>query len=181
MLQPKDLVATLVLGLSRPKDGHLSIAALAGLLNRQASPVHKSLQQSVEARLVSRSGATSNASVMYTARREAVREFVQHGVRYVYACRLLPRVRGIATAWSAPPLCDHINSTAATLVVWPDSSGDARGEGIEPLHASALFAARRNPVVYAAFALIDAIRVGQARERRIATELFSSLIDEHMR
>lgn len=116
---------------------------------------------------------------MYSVRREAVREFVLHGVRYAYPVRLAERARGIRTAWSAAPLSEQISATE--LVVWPDPEGDARGDSVAPLHESVLVVAKKDPVIYQALALIDGLRVGQARERRLASELFSKLLDEHMR
>jgi hypothetical protein len=152
-------------------------------MERPLSSVHKSLQQSTAARLLTheQSAFQRAALVTYSVRREAVREFVLHGIRYAYPARLGARVRGITTAWSAMPLSGHIISPTDLLVVWQDPEGDARGESIEPLHESALVVAKKNPVIYQALALIDGIRVGQARERKLASELFSALLDEHMR
>lgn len=152
-------------------------------MERPVSSVHKSLQQATAARLLTHKQSTvaGAAVATYSVRREALREFVLHGVRYVYPARLGARERGITTAWSAMPLSGQISSPPELRVVWPDPEGDARGESVEPLHASVLVVVKKNPVIYQALALIDGIRVGQARERKLASEMFSALLDEHMR
>ena len=52
--------------------------------------------------------------------------------------------------------------------MWPDAEGTVRGEGLRPLYRSVPGAARRDPGLYELLALVDAIRSGRARERKIA-------------
>lgn len=52
--------------------------------------------------------------------------------------------------------------------VWPDPAGTVRGESFEPLHRAAPEAARRDPGLYELLALLDALRGGRARERKLA-------------
>jgi hypothetical protein len=47
---------------------------------------------------------------------------------------------------------------------------------LEPLYPSAVDAARRDPVLYECLALVDAIRVGRARERALAVDLLRKRI-----
>ena len=53
-------------------------------------------------------------------------------------------------------------------VVWPHPEGEVYGDAIEPLCRSAPLAASRDPVLHRRLALIDAFRVGRARERMLA-------------
>jgi hypothetical protein len=160
----------------------IAISSLATFMGRPVASVHKSLQHATLSRLI-RHDVTrilGHHAVSYSVRREALREFILHGVRYAFAARPGARVRGTATAWSTAPLSGELNPTSGQNVVWPDAEGDMRGESIAPLHDSALVVSKRSPVMYQALALIDAIRVGQVRERKLASELFSKLLDEHM-
>ena len=58
-------------------------------------------------------------------------------------------------------------------IVWPAADGDVRGQAIEPLYASAPNAARKDSELYQMLALVDALRVGRARERNMAAEELS--------
>jgi hypothetical protein len=49
-------------------------------------------------------------------------------------------------------------------VVWPDSSGDVRGESPAPLYKSAPNAVRRDPELYELLVIADALRAGRTRE-----------------
>jgi hypothetical protein len=55
--------------------------------------------------------------------------------------------------------------------VWADDEGSVRGESIEPLYPSAPRAAREDPKLYELLALVDALRIGRARERKLAEAL----------
>jgi hypothetical protein len=52
--------------------------------------------------------------------------------------------------------------------VWPDATGPEVGAQIEPLVPTAPALARRAPELSDLLTLADALRVGQARERRLA-------------
>ncbi len=107
--------------------------------------------------------------------RRALAEFLVHGLKYVFPARCGPIVRGIPTAHAAPPLSDLLSDAGPSLV-WPDPSGDVRGESIEPLHKSVPGAARKDSSLYRSLALIDAIRVGRARDRKIAAKKLQEMI-----
>ena len=104
--------------------------------------------------------------------RAALEEFVLHGVRYAFAPKRTGVVRGLPTAYAAPVLASRISVADDDIApVWADAHGERRGEGIEPLYPSAPVAAREDPRLYALLALVDALRIGRARERRIAEQL----------
>ena len=50
---------------------------------------------------------------------------------------------------------------------------------LEPLYASVPGAARRNPALYDLLALVDALRIGRARERNLAEKEISALLNLH--
>jgi hypothetical protein len=92
--------------------------------------------------------------------------FLEHGVKHAFPASMGREVRGVPTAHSGPALSGMIEDVAP--VVWPDPEGVARGMGIAPLYPNATQLPSRSPKLYAALTLVDAMRVGQARERSAA-------------
>ena len=52
--------------------------------------------------------------------------------------------------------------------MWPFPDGHHRGVSLDPLYKTAPAAALRDPFLYELLALIDALREGRARERKLA-------------
>jgi hypothetical protein len=75
---------------------------------------------------------------------------------------------GVPTAHSAPPLSATFG--ADDPVVWADPDGTIKGQEIPPLHPKQAYAAKLDIQLYEMLALIDALRVGKAREKKIAKE-----------
>lgn len=100
--------------------------------------------------------------------RSALLEFLIHGLKYVYPARLGPVCRGVPTSHSALPLSKKIVSEAHDQYVWPSGEGTLRGQAVSPLYPSAPKAAQLDPKLHELLALVDAIRVGRARERQLA-------------
>jgi hypothetical protein len=82
-------------------------------------------------------------------------------------------VKGLPTAHSAPPLASHIRSSGEEFV-WPDPQGKVKGQEISPLYRSVPEAARKDPKLYEILSLIDALRVGRAREKSFAKQEIES-------
>lgn len=100
--------------------------------------------------------------------RAALQEFLVHGLKYTFPAEPGAMRRGIPTAHSAPPLDKKIVSNEP--YVWPDDEGRIRGQAIEPLYPSAPLAAKSDPKLYELLALIDTLRVGRAREQKMAVQ-----------
>jgi hypothetical protein len=81
------------------------------------------------------------------------------------------------TAHAAPPLSGLIHAGLDPIPVWPDAEGEARGETFKPLYRNAPAAARADPALYECLSLFDALRGGRARERNLATEHLTRLLD----
>lgn len=160
MLKPQDVVVLLHLAGERniKPYQHLSLD-----LGMSASEVHQALRRASESGLYD--------PLSKTVRTEALLEFVCHGLRYVYPAKRLPRGRGVPTGVSADPLRGHFPPSDGDDLVWPDPDGNAYGDGLEPLYKSVPFAARRHSALHRRLALVDAIRAGRARERKLAMEL----------
>jgi hypothetical protein len=101
-------------------------------------------------------------------------EFLIHAVKYVFPAALGAPTRGFPTAWAAPPLDDLVARGDAEIPVWPHRSGPRRGFAVRPVHALAVEAAARDPLLREWLTLLDAIRIGEARERKLAAEMISA-------
>ena len=139
--------------------GRPAMAQVADDLGLSASQVHASLKRLEHSRLVD---AHSGRPL-----RAAVEEFLVHGAKYVFPPVRGEATRGVPTAHAAPPLSLRIWASEPPPV-WPDPEGEVRGQTFEPLHRCAPGAARKDPALYELLALVDALRDGRARERRMA-------------
>jgi hypothetical protein len=131
---------------------------LAEALKMSQSEVSQSVARSKYAGLLDGSGK----KVM----RLALMDFLQYGLAYVFPQKTGSMVRGILTAHSAPPLNTIIQSSE--LFVWPSAKGKARGQSIMPLYPSVVDAVEQDEKLYQLLSLVDALRVGRARERESA-------------
>ena len=145
-------------------------AQLGDALGLSASETHVSMRRSVAAGLLV---APVDPGEKPSAHIQALLEFLEHGVRYAFYAVPGKTQRGMPTAHSAPPLGAEIRDWDAPYV-WPDPEGEVRGQEIQPLYKTAPFAARNDPKLYEVLALVDAIRVGRARERRRGFQLLST-------
>lgn len=108
---------------------------------------------------------------------KALFEFIIYAVRYVFPARPGAVTRGIATSLGAPVLEGQLMSTGDLIPVWPDARGNTKGQAVEPLFKSATYAVRRDAELYALLALVDAIRIGQPRERNMGIELLQKRLE----
>lgn len=124
------------------------------------SEMSKSLNRSKYAGLLDSSGRK--------VRRLALMDFIEYGLPYAFPQRPSSIVRGIPTSHSASPLKEQIQSDED--FVWPYAKGNVKGQAIIPLYKSVPEAALNDPLLHEMLALVDAIRVGSAREKKIAVE-----------
>ncbi len=101
-----------------------------------------------------------------TVMKLALMDFLQYAIKYVFPQKPGPVVRGIPTSHSASPLKEQIHSSED--YVWPYAKGTVRGHSILPLYISVPEAALIDNDLYELLVLVDAIRVGRAREKEIA-------------
>jgi hypothetical protein len=92
-------------------------------------------------------------------------------LRYVFPVKPAEIVRGIPTSFSAPVLQDKLMSGGDLIHVWPDAYGNRKGQSITPLFKTVPGAVKKDPRLYEYLALIDAIRLGNAREANLANEI----------
>lgn len=111
------------------------------------------------------------------ANTKALFEFIVYGLKYVFPARAGELTRGIATGFAAPVLHKSLISAGEHVPVWPYARGNTMGMKVEPLFKTAADAARRDPEMYALLALVDAIRLGQPRERNLAVQLLQDRLE----
>jgi len=136
------------------------------LLGLSSSIVHGSIQKLLKARLIRKDKG-------YKVISANLKEFLVHGIRFVFIPEVGEPCRGVATASFAPPLNKEFVGSSELPYVWSDPEGDVRGVSFSPLHKAAPKAARNDKELYELLALVDAIRGGRARERKMAIDQLS--------
>ncbi len=159
MIKPQDIVVGLKLVLSA---GDESYAALAKALGMSASEVHGAVGRLVESRLIEPDSRK--------IRRKPFVEFLLHGVPYAFPVAVGEMTRGVPTAWAAPVMLGKVAATENEAPVWPEPDGTYKGLAVEPLYRTVPAAAANDPALYDLLALVDALRLGRARERVIAAK-----------
>lgn len=165
------MLVALKLSLAKQRPGYVPLGRALGM---SISEVHAAIRRLAESQLFDES--------TQQVRRRPLLEFVLHGLRYVYPAKSNGITRGMPTAWAAPILGSTPLSGIAggdeLAPVWSDPEGLVRGSEVEPLYSSVPRAAKEDPELYALLALVDAIRLGRARERKLAgAELERRLIE----
>lgn len=170
-LKPQDLLVLLKLATRR--EPGWSYPCLAAALGLSASEVHAAVRRALVARL-----AVELHRGEIDVQIQNLLEFLVHGAKYAFPAVRGPVTRGHPTGRAAPVLRDRIVGGGDLPPVWPDPEGTTRGESLYPLYGSAgsLKAVVSDPGLYAAVALVDAIRGGSARERKVASELLEKML-----
>jgi hypothetical protein len=163
-LRPQDLVVLLKLLIEEA--GSWNQISLAKSLFLSQSEISESLKRSTYARLIQGKGKE--------VARQPFMDLLQYGVPYMFPQQPGAEVRGIPTAHSAEPLVHLISSSEK--YVWPYAKGHVRGQSILPFYPSVIQAVELDAQLYEYLALIDAVRVGRARERNAALELLREKI-----
>lgn len=168
VLKPQDLLVALKIAVN--DDRAMTFVELGHELSMSTSEVHAATQRAEMSRLVLRESGQLRAV------RLSLQEFILHGVKYVFPGLQGVVTRGMATGIAASPLKKFFPQNEILGPVWPDSQGEERGLSLQPLYPSVPAAARTDSHLYEILVLVDALRVGAARERELAaSELMSRL------
>ena len=138
-------------------------SSLAADLGLSASQVHAAVQRAIRSELAYEAGNRIRVHV------RNLEEFLVHGIRYFFVPERSAKSRGMATLTSAPPFAAMFVD-GDEPVVWPNPSGDVRGESLVPIYKTAPEAARNDPELYELLVIADALRAGRAREKQIAVK-----------
>jgi hypothetical protein len=160
VLKPQDVVVVLKLWGFTGKRPPFS--QMAKELCLSVSEVHAAVKRAYTAHLL------HGPELCDRPNAKALEEFLIHGVKYAFPAQHGAMTRGLPTAYAAEPLRRYIRAGDEPLPVWPDPNGPTRGLAFEPLYRNVPEAAKQDPHLYELLALLDAIRDGRVRERKIA-------------
>jgi hypothetical protein len=167
IMKPQDLLVTLFLA-AREEDGPPTFVQLGQAVGLSHGEAHNACRRAVRAGLLhSLQGLQVN--------RAALLEFLVHGVQYVFPAELGKPGRGVPTAHSVEPLAVELTGDQLPLV-WPWARGEVHGDTLAPLYLTVPEIAAGNPSLHVLLALVDALRVGRARERSLAAQHLRRLL-----
>jgi hypothetical protein len=162
-LKPQDLAIALKLVVLRGE--RLPYRELGQQMRLSQFEAHAATQRLLAARLaVEMEGVIRPVTAVLEA-------FLLYGAPYAF-----PPVRGemtigFPTAYGASPLKEKVLFSDENPPIWPHPEGTHRGLTLQPLYENLPLAARDDKALYELLALVDALRIGQARERELAAGL----------
>lgn len=156
-LRPHDVCVALQL-VVKPEFTYRELARDVGL---SLGETHNSVKRLETSRLLAPDVHRPNVT--------ALLGFLVYGVPYVFPGELGAETQGVPTAHSGPALAGRLSG--GTPIVWPSADGEVRGLALAPLCGAAPAMASSNPTLYRWMTLVDALRVGRARDRRLAHEI----------
>lgn len=167
-LKPQDIVT--LLKLVRQNEGW-TYRTLANELFLSVGEVHNALDRAGRAQLFD--------AERKRPRMQALEEFLIHGIKYAFPAERGSITRGIPTGYAAAPLNKLIPLMENDYPpVWADAEGKVRGYKLSPLYDSVPKAAKLDKGLYELLSLVDAIRDGRARERKLAADYLRDLLRE---
>ena len=161
-LRPNDVA--IALQLARAPGSHYQ--AMARGLGLGVAEVHRGVRRLERAGLVQAGERRVN--------RQALLEFLVHGVRYVFPAVLGAETYGVPTAAAAPMIAPKIPN--GPTAVWPHGESTTRGVSLVPLYPAAPRAAMADEQLHRLLALVDVLRLGQLQERRIAQGMLDEVL-----
>lgn len=171
ILRPGDVAVALQLAIT--PDTTLAITADA--TGRSVGEIHNGVRRLVAAGLVD--------AAARRVFREPLLRFIRWGVPHAFPVTLGGPAIGIPTGWDAPGARGEpqVNPTdgegsGRVLYVWPTANGEGRGIALQPLYPITSDVATRNPQLWLALAMVDAIRLGGAREGDAAARKLAAVV-----
>lgn len=169
-MKPQDILVLLKIFLKEP--GSWTMARVAHELFMSKSEVSLAIKRLKKSGLA-REDIASKCSI---PNRGAMQEFLIHGLKYAFPAEEERERRGMPTSHSAPPLSELIAGDEKDIYVWPYEFGNVRGKAILPLYKSVPKAAEADNALYELLVLLDGIRIGRARESKLASDELISRI-----
>jgi hypothetical protein len=154
------------LGLAAGEDPY-SVRALEAALGISKTEIGASLKRSMASGLAIKDRKAGRPKPS----RRHLREFIVHGLKFVFPAKPGAMQRGLPTAFAAPVLRESLHSAGSLICVWPYAHAKEMGQSVDPLFKSVPEACEKDKRLYAYLALIDAIRIGNQRESKHAADL----------
>lgn len=171
-IKPQDVVILCKI-LAQGDKAHWSQNSIAAELFLSPSQVNSGIKRLVNAGLLSSYHPKSQPEPIV----QACEEFFIYALKYIFPAKLGEISRGIPTSYAAH-LKKEINSGSEPIPVWPYAEGKKRGVALQPLYHTVPKSIDKNPdpLFYQLLGLLDAIRSGRAREKKIASEKIIQLL-----
>lgn len=149
-----------------------TFAEIASALQISESEVSYAMERNKLAGLVSSDKTQVN--------KLALREFLIYGLKYVFPAQIGGSTRGIATAYSAPPVNKHI-AEGKEHFVWKYYKGTKRGNSVVPLYKNIPKIVENQQELYELLTIIDTFRVGKSREIEIGIQELDKRLENYGR
>jgi hypothetical protein len=157
-LRPGDILVLLKLAVN----GNASVRGLESELGLSKSTVALSIRRLREANLLK----DNEAGGLRINKLEA-RDFLEHGARWIAPAKVGDFQLGLPTAHSFESLARKLSGDHDPVVL-PLPQGPMRGRAVSPVHPKAPAAAQKDPELLHLLAIVDALRIGRARDREVA-------------
>lgn len=96
-----------------------------------------------------------------------LRDCLENAARWIAPASVWDFELGLPTAHATESFRRQLTGDEDPVVM-PLPHGPVRGRAVTPLHALAPAAAARDPKLYRLLAIVDALRIGRARDRKLA-------------
>lgn len=163
-MRPQDIVVLLKIVLMEKRDWQFQ--DIARTLYISPAEVSESLHRSSRAGLVNHERRKVHQMSFF--------EFLQYGMPFVFPQSPGPMSKGMATGHSHRYFSNSIIYNE--LYVWPEAGGKDYGQAIEPFYPNKVKAAKQDDNLYEALAMLDVIRTGRTREKKIAIDYLNRLL-----
>lgn len=170
MLRPQDVL--LACKLFSLGEFEWIFSRLAGSLAISISEAHAATKRCQAA------GVLGTPRGKLTIARRKLFELCTMAVPQVYYAVRGPVELGVPTSIYAEPLKGMFppDSRRVVPLIWPYESGTTKGESLLPLYPTVPRAIQHDEVLYKLLALIDVVRAGEAKERRMAVDMLAKMI-----
>jgi hypothetical protein len=156
-IRPADILVLLKLAVKRAA----SLRSLESELGLSKSSIATSIARLRQAKLVKDEEGGIGIN------RLLARDFLEHGARWIAPATIGDFELGLPTAHSFESLAKKLSGDLDPVVL-PLPHGPARGRAVSPLHPRAPAAAQKDPELLHLLAIVDALRIGRARDREVA-------------
>jgi DNA-binding MarR family transcriptional regulator len=158
-IQPGDVLVAAKLAVS---DSSASVRQLEQELGMSKSSVANAIRRLRELDLVK-----DDAGGVRRVNRLALRDFFEHAVRWIAPAKVGDFELGLPTAHASEAMADKLSGDDDPVVM-PLPHGPVRGRAVTPIHPRAPQAAAKDPKLRSLLAIVDAFRIGGARQREVA-------------
>ena len=165
-LLPQDVLIMIKLAVSSSEGW--TYDKIARELDMSSSMAHSGVKRAIQARLFDPNRRRP--------RRKALEEFLIHGMKYAFPPDIGSLTRGIPTAFASPAFKGRLSYDPEEIYVWPCAEGSHRGISFSPLYRSVPEIALKDERLYSALGLVDALRLGRARESKLAEQLLVEML-----